>query len=432
MDIATSDFQPRQLRPVPQRLGLFLRASRFDQAPLLDLLARRDATFTGVVIDATAIKTQRELRERAATARLDVILDPRTQQSATVGGHGSRLASLPWGAERPHAYEDFKGRAGRNAVAAIAASVVEHGFSEVIAPTHLLRDSEDPWLPIDVENSELLRSELDRQGGQRVPIVYSVAIPYAAFRDSTQREAIVDRLRDGPAGALWLRVDGLGAASTASALRCYLEGASDFAQLGLPVIADGMGGLVGLSLLAFGAAGGLAHGITFGERFDAGSWRQKRNQQGGGQKRRIYVPDLDMMLSAEEAESFLRHSMRAKSLFACRDTHCCPRGLSDMLENPARHFLMQRMQQISTLSGIHTPLRASEFLERLVRPASDRLVDAARLQLPDEAFKAKLRKQRKHVDAIRVMLGTEARNRAGARSSPVPLHRAAREGRANP
>ncbi|MGH8217083.1 MAG: hypothetical protein ACREUT_00720 [Steroidobacteraceae bacterium] len=55
----------RKLRPAPDPLGLYLRVGRNDQNVLLDLIARGDAQCFGLVIEATAIKRHRELRQQA-------------------------------------------------------------------------------------------------------------------------------------------------------------------------------------------------------------------------------------------------------------------------------------------------------------------------------------------------------------------------------
>ena len=55
--------------------------------------------------------------------------------------------------------------------------------------------------------------------------------------------------------------------------------------------------------------------------------------------KRVYVRELDLLLKPDEARLLLESAARARSLFGCRERHICPRGVQDMLENPARHFL---------------------------------------------------------------------------------------------
>src|ERR1700722_7179223 len=160
--------EPRALRPVPDPLALYVRANRNDQPPLLDLLARRDANCFGMVIEATSVKAQRELRDNAANAKLDVILDPRTLASATIGGFSPSMGTLPWGEERPHQVADFVGVSGRRRANEIAQFAIANGFTQVLSPTHLITSAQDPWFEADLANVAHLRNALDRTNGASV------------------------------------------------------------------------------------------------------------------------------------------------------------------------------------------------------------------------------------------------------------------------
>src|SRR5437868_10922522 len=98
--------QSRLLRGVPEPLGLYFRVGRNDHQELLELITSGETRFSGLVCDPTYAKFQRELVDRARERRLDVILDPRTQSSATVGGFNATLGTLPWGCSRPHVEGD--------------------------------------------------------------------------------------------------------------------------------------------------------------------------------------------------------------------------------------------------------------------------------------------------------------------------------------
>jgi hypothetical protein len=418
---------PRLIRSTPDPLGLFLRVGRNDHGEILDLLARGDAQFFGLIIESTAVKRQKELRERALASRLDVILDPRTQAAATVGGNTESLTALPWGLDRPAVPADFSDVAGRRRIQAIAEVVIDNGFTQVLAPTHSIASSTDPWLSIDAQSTRRLRHQLDRAGASHVQIPYSLAIPYSVLRDDDERESIIHDLRDVPMDSLWLQIEGLGSDATANGIRSYIRGACTFQALGKPLVADGIGGLAGLSLLAFGATGGLAHGVTFGERVDHSAWRRPRDKANRfGPARRVYVPELDLLLEPKVAAFLIHSSTRAKGLFGCRDTQCCPRGIRDMQENRARHFLIQRMKQVGKLGQWHLPLRAGRFVEEMVRPASDMLVQATNWNLKDVELGAKLGKQRRRLDAVRTALNADVAN-IEQRSAVVPKTRSARE-----
>lgn len=319
-----------------------------------------------------------ELRGLASQHRLDLILDPLTQPAATPGGFKEAIGALWWGiANRPHAISDFEGPNGRRLIGTLGDFAIEHGFTQVLAPTHLLRSADDPWLSVDAEATRRLHDHLTRRGGSSIQIIYSLAVPYAVLRDEEQRERLVEAIRTVPASALWLKIDGLGSASSGAATRVYLQAASDFHQLDIPVVADQMGGMPGLALMAFGAVGGIAHGITLGERFSTSSWRKPLQGAGFTPSWRVYVQPISMMLTKMEAEALIGASRQSRGWFGCRDSHCCPRGVDDMLARPARHFLCRRIAEVAGLSREPETVRAQQFLERYVRPASDQAVNAA-------------------------------------------------------
>lgn len=89
-----------------------------------------------------------------------------------------------------------------------------------------------------------------------------------------------------------------------------------------------------------------------------------------------------------------------------------------MLDDPRRHFLVSRSHEIEQLSRIPEADRADHYLEKWLRPASDRATMATRLN-------AKLLTQRKRLDRWRESLGElRARDRAKAPSlSPIPARK---------
>ncbi len=427
-DSRHSSLSPRLLRPVPDPLGLFLRVGRNDHVALLDLIARDDAHCFGFVIEANNSKRHKELRERALSAGLEVILDPRTQPAATVGGFTEELAALPWGAKRPMERCDFSGWEGRRRVAAVAEFAVSNLYTQVLAPTHIVSDCADPWLNIDRETTAQLRSSLDKDGGSDIQLLYSMAIPYSVFRDEEQRSTLIDAVAELPVDGIWLRIDGLGADATANGVRNYLSGAAAFSRLNLPVIADGIGGLAGLTLLACGVAGGLCHGVTIGERVSTAAWRRVRDGKGFGRAARVYVPELDLLLEPKLASQFFGSSTRAKAQFACHDSRCCPRGVQDMLDNPRRHFLIQRARQVSELGRIAIHRRASHFLEGSVRAASDRAAQVSNWDLKNDDLAKSVRAQRARLDSLRNALANHIAIEPAVQSR-LPRRRIMRESR---
>lgn len=424
---------PRPVRAVPDPLGLYLRPGHGDHCQLTNLLLAGHQRIFGAVIDASLVERHKELRDQLSAGSLDIILDPRTQPAATPGGWKPSLGQLPWGADRPHVPDDFRSLAGRQRIIKLAEYAVAGGFTQVMAPTHVLGSPNDAWLSVDLEATGWLRTELDRRGGAKIPIIYSLAVAYSVFRDSEQRAALVAACANTPMASLWLKVDGFGADANSTATARYLDAAADFHALNVPLVADHVGGLPALSLLAFGAVGGIAHGITAGESFSSYTWRKPQERKGGTGGWRIYVPALDLMLTRTEAEKLLGSSPRAKAMFANRNTSACPRGVDDMLANPVRAFVVQRAEEISALGVVPEALRPQTFLETHVRPATDRALAATKIEWGDDEAGMKLGKKlashRKRLDDLRIALGSRAEKMPPQSFALQPPTRLARESR---
>jgi hypothetical protein len=421
---------PRAVRSAPDPLALYLRPGRNDHGEMLNLIASGDADCFGAVFDPSLGNRQNELKKQILEHKLDAILDPKTQQLALQGSYTPSLALLPWGnPSRPQVQSDFEGTSGNHLVAILGDFAVEKGFTQVIAPSHVLSSAGDPWLDIDSDAARQLRNYLDRRQGGAVQLIYSLALPYAMFSDKNQRRAVINRLKSVPASALWLKVDRFGSDSNPTAMRAYLEGAAEFHELGIPVVADHVGGVVGLALLAFGAVGGIAHGVTMGERFDSSAWRKPRAGKAFSPSPRVYFPAIDLLLERDEAAALLNASSRSRVLFGCTDTNCCRRGVKDMLENPRRLFLFQRIKEIGGLSQVPEQLRPQRFLDQHLRPATDKAVAAAGINWEDDAMAKKMQKKRKWLDALRVALGHHAERTPPQSYGALPKTRAAREAR---
>lgn len=420
---------PRLVRPVLDPLALYFRAGYNDHRELSSALASGRRRFTGVVVEANRVERHREMLDLAERSKLECVLDPCTQAAATPGGFSESLGNLPWGSGRRQRYSDFEGEALIEKMDQIAEFAVEQRFSQIIAPTHFISKPNDPWLSIDIGATHLLRTRLDQKGARKVGLIYSLTIPYALLRNETARVQIVDKLDGIPADALWIRVDPFGSDSTGAAVRNYLEASSEFHRLGIPMVADQVGGLVGLALLSTSAVGGLSHGVTLRERFSMESWKRVSPDGGFAMPCRVYFETLDLFLKPADARQLFDGSTRLAGHFGCSDLNCCPRGVKDMVENPAIHFLGQRMKQVEALSQIPESLRANEFLARYVRPTADEVVRFASSQALDEALRERMARHRKRLDLFRVSLEDIVRSSQARSASAIPDTRAAREHR---
>ena len=417
---------PRAVKAAPEPLGWYLRPSFGNHRRIADAVAGGTLGLHGIVFDPAHEDRHAELRDLVVERNRDAVLDPRTQELATIGGFNKRLGELPWGMNRPHGPDDFADLPARRIVESIARHVVEKGYTAVLAPTHYLASGNSPWLDIDARNTVILRHQLDAAGAADVPIFYSLAVSYGVLRSAGERRSIRDRLRGLPVDSLWVKVSQSGPL-THAIVRNVVSGAADFHALEIPLVGDMMGGLRGLSALGFGAYGGICHGVTQKERFDAGSWTRPSGSEGPGfaWPPRIYVPRLDMHLKREEAKAFFA-AHGAKSRFGCREPACCTKGWKDMLDNPVRHALVQRSGEIQRLTDAPQHLRAQRFLEETLRPATDAAVFAENLQIGSERLAKRMRDNRNTLERLRVGLGEFVERGPVASYSRIPRRRPAR------
>jgi len=133
--------------------------------------------------------------------------------------------------------------------------------------------------------------------------------------------------------------------ATPAGLSRYIHSSWLFRSLGNAIIADGVAGLVGASLAAFGAVGGICHGIAEKDNFSVNHWK-KTQGSGGGSKSRIYLPEIDLFLDKNQTEILLQ-KRGAKSLLACNDPSCCVNNPQGMIHQHKAHALTQSVRLIN-------------------------------------------------------------------------------------
>ncbi len=181
---------PRTVRPAPEPLGWYVRPSHMDHRAIADAFANGSVGLHGVVFDPLHEYRHSDLHHLVIERNRDAILDPRTQELGSLGGFNKRISELPWASDRPHEPRDFADVSARRIVDTIAQYVVEKRYTAVLAPTHYIVSANSPWLDIDTYTTRLLRNYLDSAGAGRVPILYSLAVSYEAFRTADERRTV--------------------------------------------------------------------------------------------------------------------------------------------------------------------------------------------------------------------------------------------------
>ena len=402
------------IHAVPPQLGTYLRPNQVDHKALLAFLAGGPpAGLDGVVFDPTLDSIQRELRDEVRERGMESVLDPRAMELALIGGFVGARRALPWAGKQAHDCASLTGTAGRDCVKRIVEWAAPRRFSSILAPTHYLAEGfADPWFGIDRDLAVALRETLDEAGMDKVPIYYPLAIKGDVFFDKRQRDQLHAALGAMPVDAIWLRIQPFGTRSSGNAVRKYIRACADLHSTALPLVAE-KSGTTGLALLAFGAVGAIESGVTIGEHFDANGLLSLRE---GGKpftpQARVYIPELQIFLSKKQAGTFFENRT-IRSYYACKQDDCCPRGSDDTLDNPKRHFLRRRTGEIKRLSALPESLRASRYMEEVLRPATDRMAKAVKAE-------PQLESTRQRLDTLRGVLGAILENEQPTTFSAVP------------
>jgi hypothetical protein len=272
-------------------------------------------------------------------------------------------------------------------------------------------------------------SEQNLRTGAELDLIYPLALPMTVLRNTAERRAIIAAFADAPCAAIWLRVENFGDDATGEKVAAYVQACRDFHERGLPLVGDHVGGLPGLGVLAFGAVGGIAHGVTMQQAFRAPGWRRPPVPGSGfGPSWRVYIPQLDLLLKPKAAQVLFAASPKIRAMCGCRDTHCCPHGPRDMLGHPARHATYQRAREIERLSGVPQSMRAAHYLNQNVRKVSDDVAQVAAFPVVDEALAKSLLGKQRNTSRYRQTVAHLVENAETASVAIAPARRQGRKG----
>lgn len=255
-------------------------------------------------------------------------------------------------------------------------------------------------------------------GGRDIAIDYPLIVPHVALDEVEQRGQFVAGLKDLPFDNLWLRASGFGSDARPLTARRYINALTAMHNIGHPIVADYLGGLIGLAAVSFGAISGFAEGISELERFDARGWHKPPktpdDDQQFGRAKRIEVSGFGRSVTVAELK-LLHDAKGGRRLVTCNDRSCCLHGLPDMLGNPKRHSVYQRMQQIHGLERTPDLSRTQHFLDgdmtradRLARQIKDLKTGDEKLSKRTLAHSHRMEKLRSTLEHFHSLRGTEA------------------------
>jgi hypothetical protein len=423
----------------PPPVAQFLRIGSSTHRRLEQFLAAGQLPYQRFVVDAGVFKRQEQLINALRLDGRELVLDTNVAELSVVGRYNGMPRGAPW-ANPNGVLTEAHLRAGEHEfdlIGKIARFVVENGIKRAMAPSHFLHEATDDWFRTDLAACEALRMALDRAGARDVPIDYPLLVSNAAFNDVAQRRVLVAAMRSLPIDSIWLRISGFGADATPAGVRKYISATRDFHGLGKPVIADCVGGLSAMAILAFGAAGGIAHGLAAKERFSAIGWHKPARPPDPDKKRgsnaySVLLPGIDRLLKPEQVQALIDAS-GGRRLLSCNDRRCCPNGFDDTMRDPKGHYLRQRAWQCEAVSKVPESRRTQDFLDNTLASADRTARQIAKLRVTDTAVAAITARNAERLDRLRVVLEnlreTEAvSTRSAAFPPPVRLKIARRQG----
>ncbi len=358
---------PKVGAPTSSPIACFLRVGEAHRK-LAELHAAGHLPFRQAVFEASRFRHQRELVAAMRESGARIVLDTEAAELASPARCGGHSRRAPWAPEgggllgparfRGSALDDFVSQAARFAV--------ENRVHTILAPSHYLGDPAfRDWLAVDRDACLALRRALDREGGSQIAIDYQVILANTMLNNSAVRGSVISTLSDLPIENLWVRASGFGADAGPLAAKHYLTSIVGFHNLGKPVVADYLGGLVGQAALAFGAVSGIAQGISEHERFDARDWHKEPEPFEDGTRFaravRVSIPGLDKSVKRNELE-VLASARTGRRLCGCNDRACCPHGYAEMVADPRGHAARRLMQSITNLEAVPDLRREAHFL----------------------------------------------------------------------
>jgi len=383
----------------PEPLGSYIRPLERDFRLIEDLLAVRRSIGTGLILDARDPSRSAELRDLARESGIEVCLDPNAVELSTPSGfERSRISSLPWAGNGVDSPESLARRM-ESFTSTIATTAVDMRVDSVLVPTHFLDSFPSQWFDLDLRLTRALRASLNE-----VPLGCSIRLHYPLVSRLVEltkepvRQRVIAALRqlavEGSIDAIFMRMHGFGTTTSGRlTLRRYVRVARDLHKVGLPIVGERTG-TIGLALLALGCVSGIESGVTHGDRCDIRSLQRppKKDAKGFAPAPRVYLPAIGVFLNRDPARQFFG-APGIKNWFACQ-AECCKNGHVDMIADPRRHFLVTRSNEVNHIGVVPMEIRSENYLNKWLRPASDRAIRAARV-LPD------LSKHRDRLDAWR-------------------------------
>ena len=385
------------LYPPKHPIRHFIRIGHTGYRTLENLLAAGRAPIRHAVMEASHLDRQQDILATLLDCDAEVILDTKSAELATPVGSASKANRLPWGGSKgPQQPSDWSSKNGVEKALRIAEFAVANRIDAVLSPAHLIDHNNQNWLFHDIQAIYNLRKALDRAGGQLIRIDYHLMMSIGLLKHFDRFMPALTRLQRAPIGNIWMRISNFGMRGSPAGTKHFIESAWKLARLKKPLIADHVGGLSALAVSAFGAVGGVCHGVAEKEHFNASYLR--RPSSGGSSEKRIYLPAIDEYLYKSKVETILR-GRNSRSLVVCRHPRCCSKP-EDLFNQWQSHALIQSASEIEMLNSQPELKRVHYLLDSVIPEKSRNLRRISKVKFPDQALIKRLSKKCKRLELL--------------------------------
>lgn len=378
-----------------QPIAQFIRLGEAQYQSLGNLLAAGKLKASRVVVDASKIRHQRELIRAFREAGAEIVLDTKAVELASPLKIAGAAKGAPWADANdgdvvgPQCYI---GTRGDDLCRRIAQCAVEYQIDAVLAPAHFIGDKLfNGWFDLDRQVCERLRRALDEEGGAHIAIDYPLILPHVMLNDPDRRSGLADGLQGLPFDNLWIRASGFGNDAGPLTVTRYMDALSGLHNVGHPIVADYLGGVVGEAAISFGTISGIAHGIAERERFNTTGWEKppRETESGfGGRATRVPLGVVNRSFNVAEFE-LLCLARGGRRLLLGNDRSRTSGGVQEVLRDPRGFAAQEVTRHLETLSGVPDLHRGQHFLDRRMAEVARTARSVKDLKPPQEKAKEK-------------------------------------------
>lgn len=351
-----------------------------------EMYASGHLPLTRAIFEAGRLDRQASLATQLKSEGVEVTVDTGAAELSSLARFGTFVRNAPWLCdipERPLGPANFDDVA----IERMAEMAIGMDADRILAPTHFLGDRAfNGWLPVDAASCEKLRIALDRLGGTRIRIDYSVMQTVQGLIDATSRKVLMETLPHLPIDTVWMRLSGLGKDSGPQKIRTLIRMLGALHNLGKPVILDYCAGLNAEAAEAYGVSSGAACGILELDQFNARDWHKPPDERDPdahfGRPRIVQVPGLGRGFHAHEFELLARARGGRKLLL--QNEYVSAPSVDEMVKDRKQVQALQIARAQQALQEIPDLNRAGHFLSKTVATAERRAKDISFLK-PTEA-----------------------------------------------